>query len=430
MTISRREFLVGCSSAIAAMAGGRIGGLVFAQPQSMEQRDIFVFVFLRGGSDGLSLVAPTNDDNYVNNRGTLRVEETAELVLANPIADVGFCLHPQASALKELYDSQDLAIIHACGLTNGTRSHFDAMDYMERGTPDNKHTSTGWLTRHLSSLNEFHPIPALAASSALPASLLGSNNAIATNSISGFKISGHTKYGPQQQEILERVYNGSSALHRAGKTTLNTVAQVQSHNPGNYEPDVEYPSDYYVSGLSNSLKSVAQMIKMDMGLQVATIDYGGWDTHDNQVGAINNQINGLSRAVHAFYNDLTAYHNRLTVVVMSEFGRRLKANRSNGTDHGHGNAAFVLGGNVNGGRMFGTWPGLATEQLDNRVDLAITTDYRTILSEILVRRLSNPRLGMIFPAMETYNPLGIVRGTDLPIDFSGQHRVYLPYVSR
>ncbi len=417
------------------MAGGRIGGLVFAAPHQPTTRDTLVVLFLRGGCDGLTLVAPTDDADYVAARGALRVENTgtnAGLLLSNPLANIDFRLHPKASALKELYDSQALAIVHACGLTNGTRSHFDAMDYMERGTPEDKNTSTGWLTRHLRAINPDAVLPAMAASASMPASLLGSVDAVATTSVPGFKLNGHYKYGPLQQDALRVMYNGNSILHRAGKSTLDTIAAVQAQNPANpYVPDVEYPTDSYVRGLVDSLKAIAQMIKLDLGLEIATVDFGGWDTHESQNGVISNMIDGLSRALGAFYNDLAAYHSRLTVVVMSEFGRRLKANRSDGTDHGHGNVALVLGGNVNGGRMYGTWPGLANEQLDNRVDLAVTTDYRTILSEILVRRLQNPKLGYVFPQIASYNPLGIVQGNDLPIDYSaGLYSTYLPHLQK
>jgi len=187
---------------------------------------------------------------------------------------------------------------------------------------------------------------------------------------------------------------------------------------------------YPAGGLSDSLKAIAQMIKLDVGLQVATLDFGGWDTHESQVPILGNQLDLLTRSLHAFYNDLVDYHSKLTIVVMSEFGRRLKANRSAGTDHGHGNLAMVLGGNVNGGRIFGRWPGLANAQLDHGVDLAITTDYRTILSEIVVRRLRNNRLGLVFPQISQYQPLGLVRGTDLTIDWTSGFRSYLPMARR
>jgi uncharacterized protein (DUF1501 family) len=157
---------------------------------------------------------------------------------------------------------------------------------------------------------------------------------------------------------------------------------------------------------------------MDVGLQIASVDYGGWDTHERQANIFNNLTEGLSKSLGAFYNDIASYHKRVTVLVMSEFGRRLKANKSGGTDHGHGNVMLVLGGNVNGGKMYGKWPGLSNGQLDNNVDLAVTTDYRTVLSEVVVRRLRNKKLGYIFPGFKEYKPLNFLQGDDLAIDFA------------
>lgn len=428
MKVTRRQFLIGCSAAIGAMAGGRLNGLAFAAQNETVTRDILVVLFLRGGCDGLSLLAPAGDPNYVAARNDdLRLGDGGfdpGLPLANPLAGLDFRLHPQAAPLRELYDSQQLAIVHACGLTNGTRSHFDAMDFMERGTPGDKTTPNGWLTRHLLLTNPTGLFPAVAAANSQPISMMGYPDGVAMYEPTSFSLQGHWKYGPMQQNLLRKFYTGNTPLHQAGLRTLNAMDTVDLHitrdsdgYPLPYQPEngVEYPSDYYLSGLDSSLKTVAQLIKMDVGLQVATIDYGGWDTHEEQAYIFPDQVNGLSRGIAAFYNDLSRYHGRLTMVVMSEFGRRLRENESRGTDHGHGNVMFVLGGNVNGGQMYGNWPGLATEQLDNGVDLAVTTDYRTVLSEIVVRRLANPQLSEVFPAFAGYQPLNLVRGSDLPI---------------
>jgi uncharacterized protein (DUF1501 family) len=382
-----------------------------------------VHVFLRGGCDGLSLVAPYADEDYINNRPTLKLNapgssSNAAYDLPNPLnRDILFGLHPKAGALKELYDQQQLAIVHACGLTNGTRSHFDAMDYIERGTPESLNTTSGWLTRHLESINAAGYIPALAAAALPPTSLLASADAIAMNNVGDFKLYGHWKYGPKQKSALRSFYSDDSALEQTGKTTLNTLDAVAAKNLGSYapEPGVEYPSEWYVNSFSDSLKLVAQMIKADLNVQVATVDYGGWDTHEGQPWVLPNLIDGLARGIGAFYNDLARYHSRLTIVIMSEFGRRLRENRSGGTDHGHGNLMLVLGGNVNGGKIYGDWPSLEPDMLDHYVDLAITTDYRRVLSEILVRRLANGQLGRVFPNYSGYAPLDIVRGADTPI---------------
>jgi len=438
MTTSRRTMMIGCCAAITEMAGGRIRDIVIGPETSAATRDIFVLVFLRGGCDGLSFVAPYDDINYINNRPSLKLNApgsstNAAYALPSTInASVPFGLHPKAGGLKELYDQRKLAFVHACGLTNGTRSHFDAMDYMERGTPSSKSTSTGWITRHLASIGASGNLPAVASSATLPASLLNSPSAVAMND-SNFKLNGHWKYSSQQRAALSAFYADSSPLETVGRSTLALMDAIATKNLGTYipAPGVEYPSEWYASGFSSSLKLVAQLIKADLNVQVATLDYGGWDTHEGQAYALPNLINGLARGLAAFYNDLAPYHSRLTMVVMSEFGRRLRENRSGGTDHGYGNLMLVLGGNVNGGKIYGQWPGLEPSALDKQVDLAITTDYRRVLSEIIVRRLANGKLGRVFPNYSPYAPLGVVNGVDLPIDYTtGLHTVNLPMVRR
>jgi uncharacterized protein (DUF1501 family) len=318
------------------------------------------------------------------------------------------------------------------------------MDYIERGTPGNKTTSSGWLTRHLQSQGGVSTLlPAIAANSAPPASLLNYAGAVAVTSPSSFNISTGWRYNRSQENYpflstLREIYNRSSInpLAPAGRRVTQVIDVMRSL--GSYTPatGTTYPSGSF----GDALKTVAQLIKADLGLQVATIDFGGWDTHEAQAnsdgtGYLPDRLGILSQGLHAFYNDLAAYHSRLTIVVLSEFGRRLGRNQSNGTDHGHGNVMMVLGGNVNGRRIYGTWPGLHPDQLDKRQDLQITTDYRQVLSEILVRRLGNPKLGTIFPGLSAYNPLGIVRGPDLPPDLSANatptdtgYQVFVPVI--
>jgi uncharacterized protein (DUF1501 family) len=445
MDISRREFVVGCSAAIAAMTGGWVSNLAFAAPGDTTRRDILVVVFLRGGCDGLSLVAPVNDADYVVARGDLRLRDggtDAALPLGNPLPGGDFRLHPRAAPLKELYDAGRLAVVHACGLTSGTRSHFEAMDYMERGQPDGTGAGTGWLARHLLTTNPQGLLPALAASGNTPDSLLGTSSAVALTDANNFRLTGASNtYATQMQSALQSFYTGSTPLLRAGAATLSAIKAVNDSiprgsngNPLPYTPEAgaEYPTGAG-SGLGNALRTVARLVKMDVGLEMATVDFGGWDTHENQGNIFPNLIDGLSRALHAFFNDLLRYQDRLTVVVMSEFGRRLKANRSAGTDHGHGNLMLVLGGGIRGGKMYGRWPGLATEQLDNGVDLAITTDYRAVLAELLDARMANPATAEVFPGLGSYQPLGLAYapGQEPPPGIVGAGRAtYLPLVRR
>jgi uncharacterized protein (DUF1501 family) len=333
------------------------------------------------------------------------------------------------------------------------------MKYMELGTPGSKSATNGWLTRHLQTSANLPGeiiMPALTVGNLAPTSLAGSTDAIGMTSPNSFSFGGRWDYGNMQRAALRKAYSGSTWLHLAGQQTMDAIDVVEYGNPGNYTPEngAVYPN----GGFGQNLRTIAQMIKLQLGMRVATIDLGGWDTHesqgDNGAGYFANQFGNLSRGLAALMTDLSNssgvnYTQRITVVVMSEFGRTFKQNASRGTDHGHGNVMFVLGGQVNGGTVYGNWPGLGTDQLYDRRDLAITTDYRTVLSEILIRRLQNPNLGQIFPGFANYQPTGIVQGADLPpiydtpaatptptpppgstIPTGNSSRVYLPVIQR
>ncbi len=458
--ISRRGFMVGCSAAIAAMAGGRLGYVAFGSPLQEPNQEILVVVFLRGGMDGLSVVMPIagNDRGYYeSNRADIAIP-TSGTNAALPLSDF-FGLHPAGAPLHGLYQDKKLAVIHAAGLMSDTRSHFDAMKYMELGTPGSKSATNGWLTRHLQTAGALPAnaiMPALSVGSLSPTSLAGSTEAIGMTSPNSFTFGGNWRYTESQRQMVRNMYQGSSWLHNAGIQTLDAVDVVEYGNPGNYTPEngAAYPNNSF----GRNLQTVAQMVKLQLGLKVATIDLGGWDTHDAQgdrgAGYFANQFGTLSSGLAALMTDLsnsngTDHTKRITVVVMSEFGRTFKQNASRGTDHGHGNVMLVLGGNVNGGQVYGTWPGLQTDQLYDRRDLAITTDYRQVLSEILIRRMGNANLGAIFPGYQSYQPLKIVQGADLTPNYgnptaeptptplpgstiptSNNQRIYLPFVSR
>jgi uncharacterized protein (DUF1501 family) len=416
--MNRREFMIGCSASIAAMAGSRITSFGFSPTDSSE---LFVYIFLRGGCDGLNLVGPANDPSYISERPPeLRIIDSGDsqgLRLDNGFNGLDFRLHAKASELKELYDHQALAIIHAAGLTNGTRSHFDAQDLIERGTVNNKNLPEGWFTRYLdstSSIDTSTIFPSIAISATMPSSFLGSNSTLAIQNIGDYKLRGDARL-PQ---VLQNLYNGKTFIDKTALEALRSIQYIDDHiekdssgKPVVYIPgnNAAYPDN---SPLARSLKTLAQIIKMDMGLQVATIDYGGWDTHEHQTSVFNNLTESLSKALGAFYNDINAANKKVTVLVMSEFGRRLRANKSGGTDHGHGNMMLVLGDYVKGGKMYGNWPGLDNQQLDNQVDLAVTTDYRMVLSEIIAKRLNNPKVGHIFPGLSDYKPLNFIQGDD------------------
>lgn len=422
--ITRRGFMVGCSTAIAAMAGGRLSYVAMGSPEAEPNQEILVVIFLRGGMDGLSAVFPIAGADrgfYEESRENIKVPASGTNA-ALSLTDF-FGMHPAGAPLHSLYQAQKLAVVHAAGLVSDTRSHFDAMQYMELGTPGSKSATSGWLTRHLNSTTNLPGdviMPALSVGNLQPTSLAGSTEAIGMTSPNSFSFNGHWRYSDKMRQSLRQMYTGDTWLHSAGVETLNAIDVVEYGNPGNYTPGngAVYPG----GGFGDSLKTLAQMVKLQLGLRVATVDLGGWDTHEYQgdggTGYFATQFGQLASGMAALYADLsndngTDHTKRLTMVVMSEFGRTFKQNASRGTDHGHGNMMLVLGGNVNGGQVYGQWPGLATEQLYDRRDLHITTDYRRVLSEILIRRMGNPNLGFIFPNYNDYQPIGIVAGADL-----------------
>lgn len=438
--ITRREFLMGCSAAIAHMSGARLTQVAFGDPANNRAPDheIMVVVFLRGAWDALNVVPPIGGDDrgyYEANRAELQVPVN-EMLQLNDL----FGFHPSMAPLHDLYQDQKLAVVHATGLTTNTRSHFDAMQYMELGTPGVKTTSDGWITRHLETAPNLPTsilIPAMSAGTLQATSLLSSSDAIAMNDPDGFSYNAHWSVRDMHRMALRRMYNGNTWLYQAGTRTLNIIDIIEAASPGSYAPS--NGADYSGTGsFGNNLQVIAQMIKLDLGMRVATIDLGGWDTHENQGdgsgGYMSGMLDDLARGLAAFYQDLDGvgeqnYTSRLSVVVMSEFGRRLRENASGGTDHGRGSVMLALGGNVNGGQVFGNWPGLGPDQLFERTDLEVTTDYRRVLSEMLIRRGANPNLNNVFPGYSGYSPIGVFRGTDLtPVQ--DEYKVYLPQIIR
>ncbi|MDD2792491.1 MAG: DUF1501 domain-containing protein [Sediminibacterium sp.] len=411
--MQRRDFLQVCGTATAGMMLTGINGLAMS-PADLTSNEIFVLVFLRGGADGLQLVAPVNDRHYFADREQqLRVTEQGEnmgLMLKNSLGTVDFRLHPAAAPLKELYDANQLAIVHACGLKNGTRSHFDAQDMIEKGIQHKQNIAEGWLARYLNTLPNKTNFSAIAAGAAMPLSLWGAPTAVSVNGLGDFALQADGHFN----NLIRQAYNDQSILGRTALQTFYTIDLLQKKIPrrGNGEAIPYRPEGsgaYMEDDFGKSLKNIAQLIKLNVGLHVATVDYGGWDTHEYQAYRFPGLVKSLGQNLHAFYNDLHRYHGRLTVLVMSEFGRRLKGNKSNGTDHGYGNALFALGGNVKGGRMYGQWQGLETENLDNGVDLSVTTDYRNILQELLTKRLkAGTHLPYILPSYKAEQPLNFL----------------------
>jgi uncharacterized protein (DUF1501 family) len=411
--MKRRQFLKICSGSLVVFAGSRIGHLSFAADSAARPDHLLVVLFLRGGCDGLNLVAPANDPSYIAARPEdLRLTDKGKyegLSLKNGYAGVDMRLHPKAGALRELYDAGDLAIIHGCGLTSGTRSHFEAQQMMERGGADQKSSGkgSGWLTRTIESLQPGGLLPAVAIGGEVPDSLMHSRVAVSMHQARQFG------YGSEDHvALLKRLYRGHESIHRVGRLTLDTVTALQSRLPRDkngrvldYQPEANI--SYEDTGdLGENLQTIAQLAKMDTGLRVATVDYDGWDTHEYQEGKFANLTDKMSRAVMAFYNDMSRFHQQMTLVVHSEFGRRLKSNQSGGTDHGHGGVNMVFGGGIKGGKIYGDWKGLANEHLDQGADLAVTTDYRSVLHEVLNKRIGIADTRTIFPGFEPSSALG------------------------
>ncbi|MCB1033447.1 MAG: DUF1501 domain-containing protein [Acidobacteria bacterium] len=423
--ITRRGFVAGCSAAIAAMAGSRFNTMAFADP--VENQEILVVLFLRGGMDGLNFMPPiggADRGHYETARPQLAVPASGTGA-ALPLGTDPFGLHPSAAPLHELYQDGRLALVHAVGQGEANRSHFDAMQFIELGTPGQKGTATGWLARYLATASNLPSeiiLPSLAVGNLQTTSLLGDYETVNMSSADQFNMNiGPWRWRPSQRQALRHLYQADTTwLHASGLQALNAMDVVELNVGGDYVPSngAVYPGGQF----GDHLQLVARMIKLDLGLTVATLDLGGWDTHNQQGSGSGGYFAGLvqelAEGLAAFYTDLDgagdqSFTGRLTVVVQSEFGRRFVQNADVGTDHGFGNVMMVLGGHVNGG-LHGSFPGLAPGQLYEGIDLAVTTNYRRVLSEILIRRMCNPNLGTIFPGYVGYTPLGVVQGPDLP----------------
>ncbi len=382
----------------------------------MAREPILVVLFLRGGADGLGLVCPASDENLIAARPEdLRVArkgDSAGRMIRQDIADVDFRFHAAAGPLADLYDAGDLSLIHASGLTEATRSHFDAEARIERGLfggdipPGDP---SGWIGRWLAAAAPGGPMPALAVGTTQPGSLLGAGAAVA-GELADLMIGAGNWLAPALRARLAAGFgdHGPLSAPMAGLLQLSDLigGRLWSETEQvvkTYAPDHAYPEG---NPLSPPLMTVAQAIKQDLGLRVATVDVPGWDTHVGQSRQFGGLVGGLSAAVMAFWRDLGGLQQDVSVVVMSEFGRRLRANSAGGTDHGRGNVMLVLGPQARGGRMVGRWPGLANEALEEGADLAVATDYRAVLAELLVGHMKLSQPGKVFPGFEAA-PIGL-----------------------
>jgi len=374
--------------------------LSFAPVNTAPRGDTLVVVFLRGAADVLNMVVPHGEEAYYQLRPSLGIArpDDSNTKKEDRAVDLDgfFGLHPNMQSLLGAWQSEQLAIIHACGAPDESRSHFKSMELMERGVGDERGPASGWIGRHLATLNTDNssPLRAVGMGTRPQRSLSGSVPVSALRSIADFHLGGDPRALQQMRAALETVYIDDVL----GQDTLSIMDTLQTLDPLTYSParDAKYPDTEF--GLA--LKQTAMLIKAEVGLEVSAIDVGGWDTHFAQgsaSGLMPNLMKDLADGLTAFHADMFDHMNQLTTVTMSEFGRRASENGSLGTDHGHGSMMMVMGGNVNGGKVHGHWPGLAEGQLIGPGDLAVTTDYRDVLSEILTKRLNNPATNEIFP---------------------------------
>lgn len=420
MTINftRREFLksttaMGVIGASSTLFPAWMPQLAFGPPNRATPGDTLVCIFLRGGLDGLSAVVPYAEGRaYYDARPTVAVPEPGNGAKTALDLDGQFGLHPALAPLKDMYIENDLAIVHATGSPDPTRSHFDAMQFMEYGVPGDKTIGTGWLGRHLQSAawQNDSPFRAVGMGAIIPDSLRGPVSPLAIKSIADFHFKGREGELTRLRQSLAQLYTVETpvdTLSQQARLVFETIDLLQALDATRYRPanSAAYPEGEFGLGL----QQVAQLIKADVGLEVACVDLGGWDTHENQGtldGEMNFLLDTLARGLNAFYTDLGKQMQNVSLIAMSEFGRRVLENGSQGTDHGHGNVMFLLGGGINGGQVFTRWPGLTTEALDDG-DLAITTDYRDVLAEVIAQRVGNPALDKIFPN-HNLSPVGMV----------------------
>jgi uncharacterized protein (DUF1501 family) len=405
---SRRGFMKGGALALvgtSVIPGFLLKSVMAEATTAAANNKKLVVLFQRGAADGLNIVVPYKEKNYYAMRPSIAIQQKDVLDL-----DGFFGLHPQMAAFKPLYDQGHLAIVHAAGSPDPSRSHFDAQDYMESGTPGVKSTEDGWLNRALVD----GPAPkgpdgkpsafrAVALGAQVPRTLEGKQPAIAISNLADFSVGGK---GPQPSAIsnaFQAMYDESSdaVLHGTGQETFEAVKMLKSADPAKYQPaaGVNYPNTPF----GNSLKQIAQLMKANLGVEAAFSDIGGWDTHQNQGGAtgqLANRLTEFSNGIAAFWKDMGDDSENITLVTMSEFGRTARQNGTGGTDHGHANVMFVLGGTVKGGKVYGKWPGLNDGQLNEGRDLTVTTDFRRVLGEAAYKTLGSRNMDIVFPGAQ------------------------------
>ena len=409
--MTRRVFLRNGSAALVSL-GFTPAFIARAAQAAQARKKILVAVFQRGAVDGLNMIVPFGERAYYAGRPSIAIPRPGAQGGAIDL-DGFFGVHPRMAPLVPYFKDGNLAIIHAAGSHDDTRSHFDAQDYMESGTPGLKSTRDGWMNRYLHAKDHAErstPFRAVALTQALPRSLQGTAPALAIGQLGQFGIR-----AGQDNDVMMSGFEAQyaraadSVLGSTGKEAFDAVKMMKEANPAGYTPanGAEYPRN----GFGDAMRQIAQIIKADLGLEVAFAELGNWDHHANEgssTGILANRLDEFAGSIAAFARDLGDRMADVVVVTMSEFGRTVRENGNRGTDHGHGNAMLVLGGGVKGGKIYGKWPGLEREQLYQGRDLAITTDFRDVFAECLTGHLGARDISKVFPGFQYGQKLGFI----------------------
>ena len=402
--LSRRVFLKNGSLALVTLGFAPSFLARTAAAETTGRSKKLIAIFQRGALDGLNMIVPFGEAAYYQSRPSIAIPQPGRGQADAAIdLDGFFGLHPRMAPLQRLWDARQLAIVHACGSPDATRSHFDAQDYMESGTPGVKSTQDGWLNRYLKAKAEEHETPfrAVALAAQMPRALQGPAPAIAMTQIQQFGLRG----GGAMPTSFESQYAAAAdaVLKKTGREAFDAMRMLQTNNPQNYQP--ENGAVYPRSGYGDALRQIAQLIKADVGLEVGFTEITGWDHHVNEgsvTGQIANRLDDFAQGLAALALDLGDRFEDTIIVSMSEFGRAVAENGNRGTDHGHGNAMLILSGSdtLRGRKVYGKWPGLRPEQRYEGRDLAITTDFRDVFGEIVTRHLGVRNSSTIFPGYE------------------------------
>jgi uncharacterized protein (DUF1501 family) len=396
-----RRFFLRASAIAAAGVGVAPAWLIRTAAQESRRRKILVAVFQRGAADGLNIVVPFFEPRYYEGRPTIAVAPPSKTNGAIDL-DGRFGLHPSLQPLKPLWDDRRLAIVEATGSPDPTRSHFDAQDFMESGTPG-RLSEDGWLNRVLLQSEPMpSPLRAIAIGSQLPRTVRGRQPAVAISDFAQFQVRNRSVAG-----TIESMYSATSdtQLLAAGKEAFDAARMIESIARTPYVPA---NGAQYQGAFGRSLQQIARLIKADVGVEVAFADIGGWDHHNNEAQQMSQLLPQFGTSLAAFVRDLGDRMEDIVLVTMSEFGRTVKEDGNNGTDHGHGNLMFVVGGPVRGGHVYGRWPGLEPEQLYEQRDLAVTTDFRDVLGELITGHLGG-EIDRVFPGFQPAAQLGLVK---------------------